>query len=70
VSQAGRDAIAPNEHRNSIVPSSGASAPTATSAELTAAVAQNRAKHLALMLMAASAVVVLGGILWLLWRLA
>ena len=69
MSQVGRDAMATNDRRSSIVPGSG-HAPTATSAELTAAVARQRAKHLALILMAASAVMVLGGVLLLLWWLA
>jgi hypothetical protein len=70
VNHAGRDAIATDGHRSSIVPGSGALPPAANSVALPEAAARQRARHLALLLMAVSAVAVLGFILLLLWRLA
>lgn len=70
MSQAGRDAMAANDRRNRIGAGTGTDAPAAMSAELAAALARQRAKHLALMLMAASTLMVLGGILLLLWLVA
>jgi hypothetical protein len=63
VSHAGRDAIATDNRRSSNDPGSGSYAP---SAEEIAAAQQRRARHLALLLMAASATIVLGviGLLW------
>jgi hypothetical protein len=69
VSQAGRDAMATKNRRNGIVSGGNADAPAATSVELAAAVARQRARNLALMLMATSAVLVVGGFLLLLWWL-
>jgi hypothetical protein len=69
VSQAGHHATATDGHRNGVVSGSDGHAPTATAEELAAAAARQRARHLGLMLMAASAVAVVGGIALLLWRL-
>lgn len=70
MSQVGRDPTATDCCRNSIVPGGDARTPATTTMESAEAAMRQRARHLALLLMATSAVAVVGGILLLFWRLA
>lgn len=67
MSQAGRDAMASNGRRNSIIPGNHAQAPATTSEAWVEAAAQRRARRLALLLMAASATFGSGCIVLMLW---